>query len=99
MNQCFVCKTNIDHKPSTARICGKPDCVRERNRIKANKHGHLKLWGKITRCVVCGKMFNKSATRYKICGDKVCRDRRIMSYSTPTIITSHHNPYQKPSKK
>ncbi len=77
--RCAICGGPLDGRPGNARICGKPPCVRERNRSKALKHSRAHLQGRRKECVVCGGLFRTSKRCYKICSD-ACRAGRRRSY-------------------
>jgi len=77
---CAICGCPIDDLHAHALICGKPQCVRERNRLKARKHGEAHLWGRTKVCVVCRKKFKTSRERYTICSDECRRKRRLVRH-------------------
>lgn len=68
-NSCSICGGPLDGRSVTATICGKAACVRERNRLKARKHGMEKLWGLPKECPSCGSTFKRSQERKKFCSD------------------------------
>ena len=68
---CSVCGNSLQDYHTTAKICHKASCAKERNRRKANTFGRLVLWGKPKVCPVCTKTFNCSKAHKKFCS-KAC---------------------------
>ena len=64
---CLFCSNPLDGMHPSAKICRNPECVRERNRIKAAKHGKAHLWGKTRVCPLCKRQFTVNRGRHKYC--------------------------------
>lgn len=71
---CAVCGGSLAGCSKTSKICGKPACVRERNRRKAVKFGLVNLWGRWKKCSWCREDFRRSQHRKKYCKDLCAKE-------------------------